>query len=211
MEVSEFRSKGKGRRLWRYSVDLFISMLRQIKQQPNFQYKVNQQDVRAWDAFALYWGANKLGEEFIRKWTEYQFQSWFNDGTERDYNHAVRMSWIFNGTTAVKRWKALDAEARSAVVRKSLKKDFSVRTRSVSSFRAALLTAVRDAEETCKAEFYGTKRGLLWCVANTTLYNHRSSLCVVCANKEDCLITLKREYPHVAQIRGYGKQESKQK
>ena len=200
-----FRLKtSRGRRLFRESVDLFTTLLRQIKGQPGFVYRMTDADVRGFDGWVGAIGADKIGSDFMRRWAEYQFQSWFNDGTSKDYNHAVRYNWIFNGGSAVKRWLALPEEKRTWVVRSSLKMDFRVSVeRKPTVTDTELFTTLRSAEEDSKKRFAGTSRGLLWCVANTTLYNHRSATCVVCKFKTDCLETLKREFPRVARGRGY--------
>ena len=205
MTPEEFRTTtGRGRRLYRLSVDTFVSILRTIKGQPSFTYRMTDADVAGWDAWVAWVGADKVGEDLIRRWAEYGFQSWFNDGSVKNYNHAIRYNWIFNGGTAVRRWLALPEEKRVWCVRTSLKRDFAVRReRKSSGADAALFTAVRPAEEAVKARFHGTARGALWCLANTTLYNHRSPLCVVCNFKNDCLMTLKRDFPRIARGRGY--------
>lgn len=214
MTAEEFRtSTGRGRRLYRLSVDTFVSILRTIKGKPSFTYRMTDADVAGWDAWVTWVGADRVGEDLIRRWAEYGFQSWFNDGAVKDYNHAVRYNWIFNGGTAVKRWLALPEEKRVWCVRTSLKRDFGVRrTRKPSSDAdAALFTTPRPQEEAMKKRFYGTQRGVAWCVANTTLYNHRSSLCVVCKFKNDCLLTLKRDFPRIARARGYAVDKSVEK
>ena len=203
--VSDFRIKtARGKKLFRESVDLFTTLLCQIKGVSNFSYRVTDADLAGFDAWVAYFGADKIGSDFMRRWAEYQFQSWFNDGTVKDYNHAVRYNWIFNGGSAVKRWAALPEEKRRWVVRTSLKSDFGVRSINVPrTAPTELFTTLRTEEEAVKGRFYGTTRGLLWCVANTTLYHHRSSRCVVCKFKDDCKATLLKEYPRIAVARGY--------
>ena len=203
--VSDFRiNTARGKRLFRESVDLFTTLLRQIKGQPGFVYRMTDADVRGFDGWVEAIGADKIGSEFMRRWAEYQFQSWFNDGTSKDYNHAVRYNWIFNGGSALKRWQALPEEKRTWVVRTSLKRDFRVSVeRKPTASDTELFTTLRPTEEELKKQFAGTTRGLIWCVANTTLYNHRSAACVVCKFKTDCLETLKREFPRIARGRGY--------
>lgn len=205
--VSDFRLKTqRGKRLFRESVDLFTTLLRQIKGASRFEYRVTDADLAGFDSWVEAFGADKIGSEFMKRWTEYQFQSWFNDGSTRDYNHAVRYNWIFNGGSAVRRWNALPEEKRRWVVRTSLKQDFAVNSNEGKhTVPTELFTTLRDSEEAAKKRFYGTSRGLLWCVANTTLYNHRSASCVVCNFKGDCLETLKREFPRIAVARGYVK------
>lgn len=206
-ELFKFRTTGRGRGLFRYSVDLFTDFLRKIKNNSKFVYRITDRDVAGWDAFVNYWGAARVGRDLIQRWTEYGFQSWFNSGTVKDYNHAIRYNWVFNGGTAVKRWNALSGEARTLVVRKGVKQDFGVKHQKPTPVSAELLTVIRPAEERIKSRFFNTLRGIAWCVANTTLYNHKSRWCVLCKNKDDCLVTLKREYPSIAKIRGYVKEK----
>ena len=192
----------KKHRLFRFAVDLFIDLLQQVTKR-RVNYRCNNADTASWNNFVNTFGDN-IGEEFVRKFTEYGIQSWFNDGTERDYSKAVRFSWIF-GSAAIKRWNALDADARTWVVRSSLKKKYKINTIKRSSSVSELIIKLRPVEENFKAEFHNTNRGLLWCIANTSLYYHRSSYCATCKFKENCKEILKKEYPKTYKARGYVK------
>ena len=191
----------KKQRLFRFSVDLFIELLEQVTKR-KVNYRCNDADVSSWNKFIETYG-DGIGEEFLRKYIEYGIQSWFNSGSERDYSRAVRFSWIV-GSAAIKRWNALNAETRTFVVRSSLKTEHKINTLKHRSQLSELLTKVRPSEEKFKAEFQNTNRGLLWCVSDTTLYFHRSSLCVTCLFKEQCKDILKKEYPKIYKARGYG-------
>lgn len=192
----------KKQRLFRFAVDLFIELLKQVTKRQNVPYRCNDADVVAWNTFVDTFG--EVGEEFVRKFVEYGIQSWFNSGAERDYSRSVRFSWIVGGA-AIKRWNALNAETRTWCVRKSLKAEHKINTLNHRSELSELLNKVRPHEEEFKREYYNTNRGLLWCIANTSLYFHRSALCATCKFKTECKDTLKREYPRVYKIRGYGK------
>ena len=197
---------GSKRKLFRYSVDLFIKVLGQVTNR-KVSYKCNDKDVLSFDYFYDYFsnnGKNYIGEEFVRKFLLYGIQSWFNSGAERDYSRSVRFSWIVGGA-AIKRWNALNSETRTWCVRKSLKTEHKINTLNHRSELSELLNKVRPHEEEFKREYHNTNRGLLWCIANTSLYFHRSALCVTCKFKTECKDTLKREYPRVYKIRGYGK------
>ena len=69
-----------------------------------------------------------------------------------------------------------------------------------------MLNTLKPVEEKFKAQFHNTKKGLPWCVANTTLYFHKSALCVSCNYRDDCKEILKTEFPKVYIIRGYGEE-----
>ena len=192
----------KKQRLFRFAVDLFIDLLEQVTKR-KVNYKCNNADTASWNSFVDTFGDN-IGEEFVRKFTEYGIQSWFNPGAQRDYSRAVRFSWIF-GSAAIKRWNALSAETRTWVVRNSLKTDHKINTLKRTTRVLELVIKLRPVEEKFKSEFHNTNRGLLWCVANTTLFHHRSSHCTTCKFKENCKEILKSEYPKIYIARGYGK------
>ena len=192
----------KKQRLFRFAVDLFIDLLEQVTKR-KVNYKCNNADTASWNSFVNTFGDN-IGEEFVRKFTEYGIQSWFNPGAQRDYSRAVRFSWIF-GSAAIKRWNALSAETRTWVVRNSLKTDHKINTLKRTTRVPELVIKLRPVEEKFKSEFHNTNRGLLWCVANTTLFHHRSSHCTTCKFKENCKKILKSEYPKIYIARGYGK------
>lgn len=192
----------KKQRLFRFAVDLFIDLLEQVTKR-KVNYKCNNADTASWNSFVDTFGDN-IGEEFVRKFTEYGIQSWFNPGAQRDYSRAVRFSWIF-GSAAIKRWNALSAETRTWVVRNSLKTDHKINTLKRTTRVPELVIKLRPVEEKFKSEFHNTNRGLLWCVANTTLFHHRSSHCTTCKFKENCKEILKSEYHKIYIARGYGK------
>lgn len=193
----------KQQRLFRYAVDLFIQLLGQVTHR-RVNYKCNDADVASFEKFLEEFG-DGIGENFVREFTEYGIQSWFNDGNPRDYSRSVRISWIF-GSNAIKRWYALPGHARTHYVRGYLKKNHKINVIKRETTLPQLLTSLRLAEENHKARFYNTKRGLAWCVANTTLYFHKSTYCAGCEFKDVCKETLKTEFPKVYKQRGYGEE-----
>lgn len=191
----------KRKRLFRYAVNIFIELLEQVTKTKKNNVRCNDADVASFETFMDTFGDN-VGEEFIRKFTEYGMQSWFNDGSERDYSKAVRFSWIF-GKKAIERWNKCSIETNVFITRKGLKTRHKINVVRRESSLSKLLVTVRPAEEKSKGLYLNTKRGLVWCVANTTLYFHKSSACAMCENKIDCKDILKREYPKVYKTRGY--------
>lgn len=189
--------------LFRFAVDLFVQLLQQVTGRERILYKSTDADTAAWNNFVAVFGDN-IGEEFIRKFVEYGMQSWFNPSVCKDHSHSIRFTWIVGGA-AIKRWNALNAETRTWCVRKSLKTDNKINTLTHKSQLPELLIKVRPVEETFKAEYHNTSRGLLWCIANTSLFFHRSGLCTTCKFKDECKAILKQEYPRVYKMRGYGK------
>lgn len=192
----------KQQRLFRFAVDIFIELLYQTTHN-RVNYKCNDQDVTAFGSFLEEYG-DSIGENFIREFAEYGIQSWFNSGSEKDYTHSIRFNWVFS-KAAIKRWDALPGHVRTKVVRTSLKKNAKINTIKKHTVIPDIVTTVRPVEEKFKAQYYNTQRGLLWCVANTSMFFHKSSYCTGCIHKEQCKETLKNTCPKVYMLRGYGK------
>lgn len=60
-------------------------------------------------------------------------------------------------------------------------------------------------EELEKKKFFNTEKGLVNCIEKTTLYNHHSSNCILCVNKNTCKELLKKNYKSIYDNRGYGR------
>ena len=167
------------RKLYKFAVDLFVEMLNQLQHRVK-PYRCNNNDTAAWNKFIEYNKENKIPitENYIRKFIEYGLQSWFNSDCTDSQKFNIRFSWCF-GLPAIKRWNALSASTRDFCVKTSLKKDNVLRLKRKKSARLTkLLKDIRPIEERFKTEYLNTTRGLLWCQANTTLYNHKSSACL---------------------------------
>lgn len=191
----------KRQRLFRYAVDTFVELLEQVTKR-KVNYRCNNGDTACWDNFMDTF-SDRIGEEFVRKFAEYGIQSWFNSGAKKDYSREIRFNWVF-GKSAIERWNKYDIATNVYITRIGLKTDHKINVLKRKTTLPELLLSIRPAEEKFKAEYHNTKRGLLWCVANTTLYFHKSPKCATCKFKTECKEILKQEYPKIYVKRGYG-------
>lgn len=194
----------KRQQLFRYAVDKFIEILEQVTNR-RVNYKCNAQDTQSWENFMNTF-TDSIGEEFVRNFLQYGIQSWFNDGTEKDYSRQVRFSWIF-GKAAIERWKKNDIKTNIFITRKGLKQRYDIKLIENKSDIPTVVNSLRAVEENFKSEYHNARRGFAWCIANTTLYFHKSSKCVTCKFKEECKGILKNEYPKIYNQRGYGEEK----
>lgn len=193
------------RKLFRFAVDLFIENLQRVTHRAKVNYRCNDTDVKGWEYFRTVYP--EVGEEFIRDYVAYGMHSWFGKDMEGDFSRTIRFHWIF-GKMGVKRYNMVKKGAQQWCVRVGGLKNTLVKRKSDSKM-AEMLRSVREDEERFKREFLNTARGLLWCVANTTLYNHRSGVCVVCGNKDACRELLRTTMSNVYRIRGYETEKRK--
>lgn len=191
----------KRQRLFRYAVDTFIELLQQVTKR-RVNYRCTDADVQSWNIFMDYYG-DSIGEEFVRKFIQYGIQSWFNSGSEKDYSRAIRFTWVV-GRAAIDRWKKYDIDTNVYLTRIGLKKDHNINVVKKQTSISKFIGTLRPVEEKFKADYHNTNRGYLWCVANTTLYFHKSSYCARCVFKKECKELLKQEYPKIYVKRGYG-------
>ncbi len=189
-------------KLFRFAVDLFCNTLKQVTKR-DFEYRCNNSDIKAWNNFIDTFG-ERVGENFIRDFNDYGFQAWFNGTVTKDYSKSIHFNWIY-GKKGIQRWKKVSYKARKYYVRKELKVNYKVKT-GKSDNNIAIFNTIRKSEEAYKAEFHNTQRGLLWCVANTTLFFHKSAYCTTCVYKDDCKLTLKQNMPRIYKLRGYGEE-----
>ena len=199
----------KKRTLYRYAVDEFVEMIHFL-QKRKVAYKCNDNDVSGWNKFVDYYSEQgvEIDKSFVYNFLKYGLQSWFNPSCTEMHKRNCRFSWVF-GSEAVKRYNALNVKARASVVRKGVQNDLRQHIeccKSKTTTDASLLyLSVRVAEENLKREYHNTKRGLAWCMANTTLFFHKSSLCASCVNKAECKNILKDNFPKIYKLRGYDK------
>lgn len=193
----------KKRILYRYAVDIFVALLNQVQHRCK-DYRCNDQDVRAWNSFVDYYSNTNIGEDFIKRFAEYGIQSWFNPAMNEIQKHRCRFAWIF-GLPAIKRWNKLGAETNIRITRSCLKTEFDIKHDDIKSNLNNAYSALRNSEELLKQRYYNRKRGLEWCIANTTLFFHKSTLCASCIHKLECKKILKINYPKIYKLRGYDK------
>jgi len=189
-------------KLFKYAVDLFVELLEQVTKRKQDHIKVNAKDRDSWNVFMDYY-QDKIGEDFIRKFIQYGFQSWFNDGSKKDYSRSIKFNWVI-GVTSIKRWEACSVRTNIFITRMSLKTDYKINNLPTESKFPELLLKLRPNEEKFKEAYLNSQKGMAWCIANTTLYFHKSSNCAVCKFKSECRNILKKEYPKINKIRGYG-------
>lgn len=191
----------KKRTLYRYAVDIFVELLNKV-QKRNKPYRCNDQDVQSWNLFVEYYKDVNIGNDFVKSYVQYGIQSWFNPDMDELQKRNCRFSWIF-GTKAIERYNKFGHKKNAAIVRNCIKKDFDIKTDKKIGELKSVFLSVRRQEECFKSEFFNTKKALKWCIANTSLYYHKSSYCASCEFKVECKELLRLNYPKIYKVRGY--------
>lgn len=190
----------KEKKLYRFAVDTFIKVISQIRRQ-KFHYQCNDRDVSSWNEFVE---SRKVNEDIIRNVVEFGVQYYFcnEENTERQQDN-IRFNWVF-GKKAIERWSKNDVRTNNYIIRKTLKKKYKINTVKRNNQISKIVLSLRKSEEKYKTEFFNTKRGFQWCIANTSLYHHKSTLCTTCDFKQECKELLRLNYKNIYKLRGYG-------
>ena len=188
------------RKLYHYAVDTFVELLSQIRGK-KIRYKCSDTDFANWDFFAFQYRNVNIGESYVREFIEFGLNYWYVVKQRDPRVSSCRFMNIFN-KAMLARWDKLHPEFRTKIIRTELKQEYDIKIKK-SSRISELVNQVRTGEERFKAQYHNKKKGLAWCIANTSLYFHKSSLCATCENKSICKDELKRQYPKVYKMRGY--------
>lgn len=186
-------------KLFRHAVDVYCMLLEQILGRKH--YTLIQTDVNAWNKFVKKYEA-KLCNQFVEDYIKFGVNYYLTDERKEYYRDRIHFAWCIGGKVAHQHDK-LDSSVRTWIVRKGIKKQNKINTTKYKSLLRERLLSIVDSEEALKRKFYNTRRGLAWCIANTTLCNDKSELCLGCNNREQCLLTMRENYYKVYKLRGY--------
>ncbi len=144
-----------------------------------------------------------IGIHFIFDYFIFQFDYWITKETR--FGKKIPLSW-FIGKKAFDRWlKRPEYDLWHA---KQTAAQYGIHISLIQKQREVLdIKKINESEEIEKKRFYNTLEGLVNCQETTTLYNHRSSLCLMCCWKGDCKDLLKAEYLKFYILRGYLRNE----
>ena len=139
-----------------------------------------------------------IGDNFITKYFIFQFDYWVNlDLTS--YNKTINLPYII-GKKAFDRWVKRNRDFDYTIDKVDINKKLTIRQSDLLSIitkEGVIKEGISRGEEIEKNRFQGTKRQLLHCIENTTLYNSKSKVCITCSEKRDCKKILEKRFPQV--------------
>lgn len=196
--------RNKSEQDYKYAVDLFLKTLGSVTGKTHRKYMSNKNDREAWRKWREHYGDKSHDRSFIRDFVQFGINTFFTTNTGVDYTYSIRFSWVVGGE-AIERWEHNDRHTNVYLVQTGIKKKFGVKDGegTADSVLPTVVNTVRLGEENFKKKFHNTSRGLMWCVANTTLYFHESVYCQSCSFSEQCRTLLRENYPKIYRKRGY--------
>lgn len=147
---------------------------------------------------ARHYQLESISLNFLINYLAWSFNRRFGQITKRD----ISLAWIIGKSTVKKYLERKEEEvyysdqflAKIGVNVDELRKEIV----GIDELNERL----NISEENEKKRFEGEAR-LFHCLQFTTLYNHKSLVCLKCANKTHCKSLLKIHYPRIFKSRGY--------
>lgn len=140
-----------------------------------------------------------LGKDFLFRYFNFQFRR--VDGlilkrfSSKDKSGKIQIYDII-GKKAIEYWLTRDVNF-----------DFITEIDAVISKQTIIgeetVSSTNKHEELEKKRFHNTNRGFLNCVEKTSLFNHKSTNCVLCIFKNTCKSVLEKNYMKIYKNRGY--------
>ncbi len=194
-----------------YTKDVYQDFRRAVSLNEDYVFQPISNDESTLNKFVDYldgsYGLSNIGIEFLVNWIESGFNYWFDIPTQFGTG-VIMFNWVF-GAKAIERYEKIKVKDRK-LNRYTRKIREEVGIRVLGRYRKidiidldGFLLGVKKEEEEAKKLYYNTEEGLLWCRANTTLYNHSSELCLFCNNKGNCKRLLSEQMPKLYTKRGY--------
>jgi hypothetical protein len=148
--------------------------------------------------FSKHYPLPSIGINLLVDYFSFAFEYWSNKETKRN----VSLGWII-GKKTFQRW--LEHSDHSAYFNRKFFLEYDINIDQLKQDLFASETVLPDldhVEELEKQRHDGVAR-FYHCVQYTTLYNHRSGICLLCSQRTDCKILLKTKYPITYKKRGY--------
>lgn len=194
----------------RLVVDTFNYYYKSVTKNESFRFKMtDSRKVMIEDFISTFKGESGttfVQEDYLRKYMEYQFNYWYKQDAKYGQGASIQIEWII-GKKAWKRWESRTDKQKDKtdyIIRKGIKKDVEFkRTKKYNEGFGAMLVEVTPTEEIEKKAFFNTAKGYVNCIVNTTMYNHKSELCLKCKFRKKCKQELESQHPNVYSLRGY--------
>jgi len=198
-----------------YTVDIFQQFMRVLTANQDFIVNLTSNDRVTLEKFLNYidekYRMESVGVDFLINFMELQFQFYYK--RELKYGiSSIGFNWII-GKRAIGRYekiKNIDFKTGWSRHSRKIRKDINLKilhkyNKKTHGDQQKITEFLKynEIEEIEKKRFYNVEEGFVWCVTNTTLYNHISNSCLFCKFKQNCKETLKINYPNLYKKRGY--------
>lgn len=186
-------------------VDLFIKYYSSLFKLNDYRFKMTDSRATTIKNFITkikeLTKSDMLHERYMEQYFEHQFNHWYDYESKSDVGR-IQIEWII-GNKALERWKKSDPIISAFVVRKNFKTDVDIKSKLEKENWNNILLNTNEIEESEKERFHNTVKGFHYCLATTTLYNHKSEFCITCKKSTECKIQLKKIFPKIHKKRGY--------
>jgi len=194
-------------------ISIFEYYLTIISGQPDFKVKLHSREEVAVKNFCKFlfdkYGKFSIGPNWWFEYFTFQFEHW-RDKQTRLGKGMAQISWVI-GKKAFDRWMNKSEDYWYFCTEGLLKFNPQIkRSEIIEIYENSLLNSnkrdfkiISIIEEIEKKRFHNTDQGFTHCMTASTLFHHRSKLCILCKHKSSCKKLLKDNYSKIYEERGY--------
>lgn len=180
---------------------------RRIFNQSSFKFIPNDRELKQIENFIKLledrYDKNSIGKTFLFNFIAFNYDYY----STLDYKagNKIPLNWII-GKKALSRWVNRTEDDLYHATKYATDNKIHLGLIKCSTERKSNnVASIRIAEENEKKRFHNKPLGMVNCLDSTTLYNHRSPLCISCKYRSDCKKVLKANFPKFYISRGYAK------
>lgn len=189
--------------------DTYQTFIRKLWKKPSFVYNADSRDEACIQSFIKLldkeYGIESIGRTFVYDYFCFQLDYWKNMDTR--FGKKIPISW-FIGKKAFERWKKNPEEDLWHAYQTA--NEFGIHIGLIHTTGPVHMDVLelKETEEAEKARFGDPAKQLVHCLETTTLYNHRSTLCISCPEKNACKALLKENFYKIYLKRGYSEKNA---
>lgn len=154
----------------------------------------------------------RIGIHFLINYFIYFFDFWTKAKRVelKHYSNRIQLNFIIGKKAFNERWLTRDQRFDYKILTSDFVKKYKIEINEITMFwKEGNSDPLNKSEELKKKRFYNTFIGFVYCIEATTLYNHKSSLCLTCKFKDDCIKILEKKFNKLYIERGYGRKAKK--
>lgn len=193
------------------TIELYTEFFRQVTYNKDFTFRKLPKDLKIISRFCDWmlkkYKPEQIGIDFLIEFFKFQFSRYAGKQTQYGMN-VIMIHWLI-GDKAQKAWDE-QKYSKKWIVKVKLRKNVEIRL--LEAFKSQIKIAkkqnnkqsylkVHQHEETAKKRFFNLKKGFLYCHGTTTLHNPKSDFCNRCNFKQECIISLKAQFPNLYKLR----------
>jgi hypothetical protein len=201
-------------RLFQIFIQLFQQLYRKLGTNPKYKYNRTEKNDLVLTNLIKHIGKTiplqSIGEDYITSYLTFSFSIAKTMKLPPQFanrKNYIPFTWVI-GKTSYNRFIKSSKQQKYVLTQKVKAQNKHIKiqlapVQTVSPQKLNFIVDLNQNEEYEKQRFKNSLKGYAWCADFTTLYNHKSSICLGCSYNQKCKQRLKENYNKIYTVRGY--------